>query len=504
VGTLGFRGEALPSIASVSRFTLATSVADGLRNVLRLEGGVPLEPIASSGPRGTEILVEDLFFNTPARLKFLKSDSTELGQAIEHVSRYAVAYPHVAFTLIHGTQLVIRTSGGGDPLEAIASVWGREPARELAPIELETGGMRLHGYVSPPHFTKSTRAYQYIYVNGRPVRTRTLTAAIDQSFRDITPDRRFPLMILSIEIDPAQVDVNVSPTKSEVKFQHEGSMFDAVRLAVKGALFEHGMMPDAAGIAAANEALASLRQPSLQSPAPFLTQIQDFRTPPESAFPEIVANPFELAPGGEVFVPASSMPFMNLLDKLRIIGQLMNTFIVAETASGLVVVDQHVAHERILYEYLCGLKGSSLIEKQPLLTPEMLNLDRRSVVLLQEKLSEIEALGFDLEPFGGDSFVVRAVPAAIRNKDPIKILSEIVEELIESTTFRKLVPTRERIWITSACHMAVKAGDPLSHAEMEKLIYDLATTENPYLCPHGRPITITLSKEAIFRLFKRT
>jgi DNA mismatch repair protein MutL len=217
-----------------------------------------------------------------------------------------------------------------------------------------------------------------------------------------------------------------------------------------------------------------------------------------------VANPFELAPGGEVFVPASSMPFMNLLDKLRIIGQLMNTFIVAETASGLVVVDQHVAHERILYEYLCGLKGSSLIEKQPLLTPEMLNLDRRSVVLLQEKLSEIEALGFDLEPFGGDSFVVRAVPAAIRNKDPIKILSEIVEELIESTTFRKLVPTRERIWITSACHMAVKAGDPLSHAEMEKLIYDLATTENPYLCPHGRPITITLSKEAIFRLFKRT
>jgi DNA mismatch repair protein MutL len=508
VATLGFRGEALPSIASVSRFTLRTSVQDGLRTVLTVQDGQTVEAAALSGPKGTEILVEDLFFNTPARLKFLKSDSTEIGQAIDHVSRYAIGYPGISFSLFHGPQLVLRTNGSGDRLEAISSVWGREPARALAPIDLQTAGMRLTGFVSPPHFTKSTRAYQYIFVNGRPVRTRTLTAAIDQSFRDITPDRRFPLMILSIDIDPAKVDVNVSPTKSEVKFQHEGGIFDAVRLAVKGALFEHGMMPDAAGIAAANEALAALRKPAFplerESQPPYT--VNSVEPPLElTRFP---SDPVEMsassAPAAEIFVPAPSMPFGNLLDRLRIVGQVMNTFIVAETAGGVVIVDQHVAHERILYEYLCGLKGSTAIEKQPLLVPQMLNLDRRSALLLQDRIKEVEEVGFDLEPFGGECYVVRAVPAAIRNKDPLKILGDIVEELIESTAVRKLVPTRERIWITSACHMAVKAGDPLSHTEMEKLIYDLATTENPYLCPHGRPITITLSKDAIMRLFKRT
>ncbi len=505
VATLGFRGEALPSIASVSRFSLSTGLEDGLRTVLRVEDGTTIEAPEGSGPRGTEILVEDLFFNTPARLKFLKSDSTEIGQAIEHVSRYAIGYPSIAFSLFHGSQLILRTNGSGERLEAIAAVWGREPAKALAPINLETAGMRLSGFVSPPHFTKPTRAYQYIYVNGRPVRTRTLTAAIDQSFRDITPDRRFPLMILSIEIDPAKVDVNVSPTKSEVKFQQEGSIFDAVRLAVKGALFDHGMMPDAAGVAAANEALAALRRPD---PFEFSRPISIGEETPSFAlnrFAETIYDmPAASAPPAEIFVPTSSMPFSNLLEKLRVVGQVMNTFIVAETAGGVVIIDQHVAHERILYEYLCGLKGSSSIEKQPLLVPQMLNLDRRSAMLLQDRIKEVEDVGFDLEPFGGESYVVRAVPAAIRNKDPLKILTDIVEELIETTTVRKLVPTRERIWITSACHMAVKAGDPLSHAEMEKLIYDLATTENPYLCPHGRPITITLSRDAIMRLFKRT
>lgn len=200
----------------------------------------------------------------------------------------------------------------------------------------------------------------------------------------------------------------------------------------------------------------------------------------------------------------TNLPFVSLLDGLRIIGQAMNTFIVAETNHGVVIVDQHVAHERILYEYLCGLKGPTAIEKQALLVPQTLHLDRRSAVLLREKLDEVVAVGFELEPFGGESYVVRAVPAAIRNKDPLRILRDMVDELVEASVTRRLVPTREQIWITSSCKMAVKAGDPLSHAEMEKLIIDLATTENPYLCPHGRPITITLSKDAMMRMFKRT
>ena len=460
VRTLGFRGEALPSIASVSRMTLSTSSADGARTVVQVEGGDVRESAPSSGPKGTEVLVEDLFFNTPARLKFLKSDTTELGQAMDHVSRYAIAYPHISFTMTHNGQLALRTSGSGDMLEAIADVWGREAARALASVGIESSGMRLSGFVSPPHFTKSSRAYQYIFVNGRPVRTRTLTAAIDQSFRDITPDRRFPLMVLCIDIDPAQVDVNVSPTKSEIKFQHEGAAFDAIRTAVKSALMEHGMMPDASGIAAANQALAALRPQNpwanlMPGPDPFevLQPALNDDSPQASA-------PWTTVPLSASHNP--SMPFASLLSGLRIVGQVMNTFIVAETDLGVVIIDQHVAHERILYEYLCGLKGSSAIEKQPLLVPQTLHLDRRCAVLLDERIGEVTAVGFDLSPFGGESYVVRAVPAAIKNKDPLKILRNLIEELVEASVTRKLIPTREQIWITSACHMAVKAGDPLS------------------------------------------
>ncbi|MEI8282463.1 MAG: hypothetical protein WCG75_08670, partial [Armatimonadota bacterium] len=198
-----------------------------------------------------------------------------------------------------------------------------------------------------------------------------------------------------------------------------------------------------------------------------------------------------------------SMQYIQLLDDLRIIGQAMKTFIIAETRHGLVIVDQHVAHERILYEYLCGLKRSTLIEKQTLMLPETLHLDRRAALLLEERLDEIRSVGFELESFGGDAYVVRAIPAALRGKDPIKYLKDLIDELVESSVTRKLVPTREQIWIMSSCKMAVKSGDVLSHAEMEKLMIDLATTENPYHCPHGRPITATLTHDDLLRLFKR-
>ncbi len=503
VRTLGFRGEALPSIASVSRLTLSTTQEDGLRTQLRVEDSHISPPAGAAGPKGTEIVVEDLFYNTPARLKFLKSDTTELGQCLEDVSRYAIAYPNVAFQLTHNGQIGLKTSGSGDMQEAISDVWGRDMARSLAEVRLDAAGMHLCGFVSPPHVTKPTRAYQYLFVNGRPVRTRTLTAAIDQAFRDLTPEKRFPLLVLMIEIDPSRIDVNVSPTKSEVKFQQEGQAFDAIRIALKSALMDHGMMPNAAGVAAANEALAAIR--AAQAPEMIDYRSFNIQAPTgESGEPVLFQAPTVSVPI-PAFQPAdSALPFISLLDGLRIIGQSMNTFIIAETHHGLVIVDQHVAHERILYEYLCGLKGVTAIEKQVLLVPQTLHLDRRSAVLLKDRLQEVIDVGFDLEPFGGESYVVRAVPAAIKNKDALKILRDLVDELVEASVTRRLVPTREQIWITSSCKMAVKAGDPLSHAEMEKLLVDLATTENPYLCPHGRPITITLGKDSMFRMFKRT
>lgn len=514
VRSLGFRGEALPSIASVSRVTLRTATSDGLRFVIETEGGSTLQARGESGPRGTEIVVEDLFFNTPARLKFLKSDATELGACIEVLSKYGVAYPSVAFTVSHNGQTALQTDGGGDLLQAISAVWGRDLARGLAEIASDAAGIQVTGFISPPHLTRPTRAYQYVFVNGRPVRSRTLQAAIDQAYRSLTPERRFPAVVLLIEIAPSRVDVNVSPTKSEVKFQQEGAAFDAVFYAIRNALMQHGMIPSAEAIAAANEAIAGGWKGA---------GVEGWKVGGTEGRGEAGSGYFEAAiraqapigalggpslsvpmPLPESPLPNERFPFAEMLDGLKVLGQAMNTFIVAETRNGIVIVDQHVAHERILYEYLCGLKGPSAIEVQPLLSPEALHVDKRAAILVVEQLGELKRIGFDLEPFGGESFLVRAVPAAIRGKSALKVLKDLIDELTEGTTVHKLSPTREQIWITSSCKMAVKAGDPLSLAEMEKLIVDLASTENPYLCPHGRPITITLRTEDLLRKFKRT
>ena len=504
VATLGFRGEALPSIASVSRLTLATAREDGARTVLRVDGGEVSPVEHEAGPKGTTVTVEELFHNTPARLKFLKSDTTEVGQAVDVTMRLAVAYPHVAFLLTHNGQEALRTEGGGDAREAVAAVWGREMARALVPILYEHGGMRLEGFISPPHVTKPTRAFQYVFVNGRSVRTRTLTAALDQAFRDLTPDRRFPLVALHIGIAPEEVDVNVSPTKSEVKFRREGLAFEAIRAGTKEALGLHGMMPSAGAVAAANEALAAGRPaaPALSwLPAVPGNVVLDPRA--EHTLDASTMLPDDAGATLSLASPTKALPFADLLDGLRIVGQAMNAFIVAETAHGLVVVDQHVAHERVLYEMLCGVRGAGAIERQPLLVPVPVHLDRRSALLLTERRGEIEALGFDIEPFGAETWALRGAPAALKGKDPARVLRDLVEELVDAAVTKRLVPTRELIWITTSCKMAVKAGDPLSHAEMERLIVELASTENPYLCPHGRPITVTLTTDDLLRLFKR-
>lgn len=501
--SLGFRGEALPSIASVSRMTVSTGTENGVRHVLEIHGGDRLPITTASGPQGTEICVEDLFYNTPARLKFLKSDTTELGACLEHLYKYALGYPRVSFNVRHNAQPAINTSGSGDLLQAVAEIWGPETARSLAETESATAGIFVRGLVSPPHFTKPTRAFQYFFVNGRPVRSKTLYASLDQAYRDLTPERRYPVVILNLQLDADRVDVNVSPTKSEVKFQQEGAAFDAIRYAVRSALMEHGMVPDATKISLTNEALQGSRgdfnftmpvgaaQAGINELS-FLAQL-----PLEEAVsmpPSYVSSPSD----------TTRYPFGELVEGLRVLGQVMSTFIVAETKRGIAIIDQHVAHERILYEYLCGLKGASAIEKQPLLTPEPLHLDKRSALLLTERMSEVTAVGFELESFGGDSFLVRAAPAALRGKSPVKMLQDMVNELVEASIAKRFVPTREQIWITSSCKMAVKAGDYLSLPEMEKLIVDLASTENPYLCPHGRPITIMLSQEELLRKFKRT
>jgi DNA mismatch repair protein MutL len=512
VATLGFRGEALPSIASVSRTQVATGTGDGVRWSVEAHDGEVTPPSPGPGPAGTTVRVEVLFYNTPARLKFLKSDATELAACLDVVSRAALARPDVAFTAAHNGTVLVRTSGSGDLGTAVSEVWGADAARALAAVDRFNGSARVRGFVSPPHFTKPTRSQQWFFVNGRPVRSRTLQAALDQAFRSLTPERRYPLAVLLIDIDPAEVDVNVSPTKSEVRFRREGGVFDAVRGGVLAALLETGMVPHAEGLAAANAALNPLSagQGAL-----------DWTRPSQNgAFsgPGTVARTAEGPPAGSeaswagaidaqrplaAAEPGAPEGFARFAEELRVLGQIDDTYIVAENADSLVIVDQHVAHERVIYERLRDSRGLAPVEVQRLLEPETLHVGARAAGLLSERLEELAQIGFELEPFGGESFLVRSVPALWRGRSPLQALRDIADELADEPGRGGLTATRDEVYILAACKMAVKAGDRLSTVEMEKLLVDLGKTENPYLCPHGRPITIVLPKADLARRFKR-
>jgi DNA mismatch repair protein MutL len=565
ITTLGFRGEALPSIASVSRMEILTrAFEEDTGTHIVVEGGEVKTVEEVGAPIGTTVTVRDLFYNVPARLKFLKSVPTELGHIIETVTRYAFAYPDVSFRLVHERQELIFTPGNGDLLTAAASIWGRETVQGMVQVDYERDGIRVWGLIAPPHQTRPTRQHQYFFVNLRPVRNKTLTAALDEAYKTLTPEKRYPACILLVGIDPRQVDVNVHPAKIEVRFQREQAVFETVVNAIRAALLHHGMIPSALPPSESRgQAITPARPPDAETIHQILMQRAGLAPAEAVGMP---ARPETLAPAGETpahpetlaradatparpethahagetpappgmpagadpFVSATRtlpptpapadetpllleteplqtthLPFAHLLDDLQILGQVRNTYIVASTRQGLVLIDQHVAHERVLYEQLCYKRGALPIPKQHLLTPETLQLSRRDALLLHEKLPELEAIGFELEPFGVDTYLIRAVPAALKG-DPVQTLRDIVDELVELSVSKRLPVAREQIWITTACKLAVKAGDPLSMPEMRKLIEDLARTENPYLCPHGRPITIILTWQEIERKFKRS
>lgn len=548
IATLGFRGEALPSIASVSRMDILTrAFEEDTGTHIVVEGGEVKAVEEVGAPIGTTVSVRDLFFNVPARLKFLKSVPTELGHIIETVTRYAFAYPDVSFRLVHERQELIFTPGNGDLLTTAASIWGRETVQGMVSVDYERDNIRVWGLIAPPHQTRPTRQHQYFFVNLRPVRNKTLTAALDEAYKTLTPEKRYPACILLVGIDPRQVDVNVHPAKIEVRFQREQGVFEAVVNAIRAALLQHGMIPSALPPSESRgQGITPARPPDAETIHQILMQRAGLApaepvgtpAPPETlapagetpALPETLARADatpalpEMPAGVDPFVSAAHavsladetpplleteplqtahLPFAHLLDDLYILGQVSNTYIVASTRQGLVLIDQHVAHERVLYEQLCYKRGALPIPKQHLLTPETLQLSRRDALLLHEKLPELEAIGFELEPFGVDTYLIRAVPAALKG-DPVQTLRDIVDELVELSVSKRLPVAREQIWITTSCKLAVKAGDPLSMPEMRKLIEDLARTENPYLCPHGRPITIILTWQEIERKFKRS
>ena len=505
IRTLGFRGEALASIASVSRVTLVTRAAgETVGTRLWLDGGELHQREPVGAPQGTVITVENLFYNVPARLKFLKKDSTERGHISTLVSRYAMAYPDVRFTLSHGKQTMLRTTGSGALKDVLVEVYGLEAASQMVAVESSTADpsrpdlppVHVSGFVSLPSLNRSNRSHITLFVNGRWVQDSSLTYAVVQAYHTMLMVGRYPVAVLMVDVPPHDVDVNVHPTKAEVRFRHPNAVFSAIQRAVRRTLVEQAPPPavrteamwGSPEWAARRERLSQVTQERMQQMGIGL-EMQGTGQHPQQ-------RPQDDEAGDPRPVRKRALPM------LRVIGQVGATYVVAEGPAGLYLVDQHAAHERVLYEQFMAQQAEADVARQELLEAAVVELPPEQIVLVEENLETLNEVGFRVELFGRRSVQVRAVPALVAGEDPAAALMAAIGE-IECGQMPTEATAEERLIARVCKRAAIKAGQVLSFSEMEALIRQLEACEQPQNCPHGRPTMLHLSAEQLAKEFGR-
>jgi DNA mismatch repair protein MutL len=492
IATLGFRGEALASIGSVSRLTMTSStLASPAGARLRVEGGHIGRLEKTGAPVGTVVRVEDLFYNVPARLKFLKQDATERRAIDALVTRYALAYPMVRFKLTEDGSVSLHTAGDGDRRAILAALYGVDVSRQMLEIMADEEGFKLTGFISPTALTRSNRREITFFVNGRWVQDTPLTSALLQAYHTLLMVGRYPLAIIFIEVPPEEVDVNVHPAKAEVRFRSPDKAFSFVQRSTRRALLAYAPVPQ-------------LATQNLWSPPPQPGQIDPAWGLAHDFDGQNHAQESGMQPAGAdlqstIYNPQSSIPSVPLL---RLIGQIGATYLVAEGPDGLYLIDQHAAHERVLFEKLMAQHACNAIPSQVLLTPMVVHLPPASARLLEDQLPVLLHLGFHVEPFGQNSYQVRAMPALFASSDPAAALRALVEDFEEDEA-----PLQNEVEAKIAgrvCkRLAVKAGQILSPEEQRALLADLETCASPRTCPHGRPTMIHLSVDMLERQFGR-
>ncbi len=507
ISTLGFRGEALAAISAVSKTTLVTrAVAEPTGVELRLEGSQVVGRRAIGSPPGTSLTVEHLFWNTPARLKFLRTDATESGRISKIITRYALAYPHVRFSYTSKGRLSFQSPGKGDRLETLLKVYGPETARQMLAIDASqdsvVAGIAVSGFVSKPSLHRANRSYIELFVNNRLIQDRNLTFAVIQAYHTLLPGGRYPLAAIFINMDSTLVDVNVHPTKAEVRFREASTVFRAVQRAVHRTLHQQapiaGLQPERS--TAGRDDWAARRQ--------ILVQAGQSEDPPGQLAMNLhrqePGDPVQLV-GSEASIPADpsvSQPSTDALPPLRPVGQIAAAYLIAEGPTGLYLIDQHAAHERILYEKLVAGREHP-IAKQQLLEPLAIELGSRLAGLVAENLPTLQQSGFDIESFGSDSFLLRAVPSIMGRQDPQRMLEEVAEQLVERDDLVGKAVEDELVMIICK-RLAIKAGQVLSVAEQRELLRQLEACDNPRTCPHGRPTTLHMSASQLEYQFGRT
>jgi DNA mismatch repair protein MutL len=531
IGTLGFRGEALPSIASVSRMRMLTR-CDGAEQgwEVRLEWGAVKGQGPAGCPVGTSVTVTDLFENVPARRKFLRSPMAETGRIKDLISKFILAFPEVRFQLTVDGSESLRSTGTGRLEEAVASVYGAEVVRRM----LAVGGWRDHsaerddlthqptdppsypspsrgegirgrssdapyrnrgygveGYVGPPSMDRSNRSQITFFVNRRWVQSRLLLAAVEESYKGLMQQGRYPMAVLNILIPPEEVDVNVHPAKREVRFRNEDRVFSLVQRAVRSALMEASPVPTVHLPTRESEGRMRLSPMAFQAPL-------GTRTPtPTSPTPHLNPPP---QGGRKPEGDAQGLTLKEAAPRLRVLGQASSTYIVAEGPDGIFLIDQHAAHECVLYERILWEMKEGRPSQQSLLEAVMVEVDALQAGLVEEYRAELEAHGFVLEGFGGGSYLLRAAPSVMGEGDPSRGFLEVVEMMSREA---RVKDRREALAASIACHGSVRAGKGLSQREMEEMVRLLEGTENPHTCPHGRPTMLHLSARHLEREFRR-
>jgi DNA mismatch repair protein MutL len=493
IRSLGFRGEALSSIAAVSRLaTLTRAESEQTGTLLRLEGGVVVASERRGSPAGCTVTVENLFFNTPARLKFLRTAATEGGHIHRVVTRYALAYPERRFSLVSDGRLRFQSSGSGRLLDVLVKVYGLETAKQMLEVgspggEHACADALVYGFTSVPSLHRSNRQHISFYVNRRWIQDRSLTYAVVQAYHTLQPTGRFPVSLLLLTLEPSAVDVNVHPTKAEVRFSDDRAVFRAVQRAVRRVLVDQSPVPAMLARTAAWPGPEWGRRRSL-------VEAGD-----KSSASQLAMDLHRPAAEAQDLRPAEAATRLPIL---RVVGQLGATYIVAEGPNGMYLVDQHAAHERVLYERLMADKAADTASSQGLLEPIALELAPLQAATLQEYQDLLEALGFDIEPFGGDTYLLRGVPSVLSDGDPRAALVEIIEGLAEGKD--RLEVEREEALVRLVCkRAAVRAGQTLSMQEMQELVQRLEQSESPRTCPHGRPTMVHLSAEQLAKEFGR-
>ena len=522
IGTLGFRGEALASIASVAKVELTTCI-EGASAATRvtIDGGRMRDVKDAAHPRGTTLIVRDLFFNIPARRKFLRSEATETYHLTNLVTHYALAHPEIAFTFVNNGREVVRTAPARDLRERAYQVFGEEFLKNL--LEVDGGELqfaRVSGFVSAPRDRRTSRDSQYLFVNRRFVRDRMISRALTEAYRSILPHGVYPAALLFIETPLEEVDVNVHPAKTEVRFRRQAAVADVVRESVRAALASASYVPPPEQLRAPEPIMTATAAVSSIAPQPRIEFVPPPPPPPrlpaEQSGDEIARDLEVMLRSASESVKSASLPPLNSAEKIarevtpeslstniRPLGQLDESFIIATDDQGLLLIDQHVAHERVLFDKYRALEAERRTDSQQMLVPETFDLTPAQAAVFDDLVPELEKYGFELMRLSGRTVAIRAVPADLPGSEARNMLFELLETVDAEKKSNAPETMRDEIAASLACHAAIKVNMPLAPEKMRWLIDRLLQTSSPTTCPHGRPVILRLSTRDILKGFHR-